>query len=171
VNSELFKYREKHKEMEFYFPAFFSSLRYDPDVTIIDLSSPAVTSSTSNSGFIVGVTLGVVFASILVVILVLVVVFLYRRRQRLAKQEETWKGINFDEELTEITPSNSNESLANQNSPPSPSESEGVERSEGTSNREEDGDVVVNPSFADDATEHAHESHQSAARSSLSESE
>jgi hypothetical protein len=111
-NTELFKYRERSRTMEFYFPFFFSTLRYDPDVTIIDSSQDALIAfPAGSSGFIVGISIGAVSGIILVLIIVIVSIFLYRRRKVLAKQEENWKGINFDEEMAIETPSDSHSTL------------------------------------------------------------
>ena len=106
LNSDLFKYRDRLKTLEFYFPAFFSTLRYDPDFTVLDSSSELVVKPfDSGANFIVIVSVGVVFSFVVLLVVTLLVVFLYRRKKRLAQQEENWKGIKYDEELAGIGPS------------------------------------------------------------------
>jgi len=97
LNSDLFKYRERAKTLEFYFPAFSSTLRYDPDFTIIDSNNAvAPQAADPKTDFIVAVSVGAVFGILLVILVAVLAVFLYRRKRRLAQQEETWRGIRYD---------------------------------------------------------------------------
>jgi len=99
-NNDFFKYHDRNRTMEFSFPAFRTILRYDPDVTVIDPGDKGIVKQVlSANSLIVFATLGVVFSAVIVTTVILVVIFVVRRRSRLAKQEETWKGINYDEEF------------------------------------------------------------------------
>jgi len=101
-----FNYDESQQTIQFCFYSFTDSLRYDPDITIIDYMQTAISSSPPNeTNLILGLSVGIVVGLILLVVTILAIVFFLKRKRRIREQEKTWKGITYDEELGERTES------------------------------------------------------------------